>query len=128
MNWVGSSGEGPPSLMEQASLPEFGWLATQVLHVESICEVESRVWPGLQHELLSTAGISLEMALKVRVTHSLPLGRSCCVHYCSLSTMTSFYSSVTMLSYGILAASVKQQYVDHDSACCWVNILCVSTL
>ena len=54
-----------PSLMERQSWPEFGWLAAQVLHLESQMDEEIGLWPSLQQELLAYPGISPDAALKV---------------------------------------------------------------
>lgn len=62
---MGGGSPSQPSLMERASLPQFGWLATEVLQIEGAAEVESGIWPALQQELLSSSSIPLETAFKV---------------------------------------------------------------
>lgn len=64
LSLFGSGSVGQPSLMERASLPEFGWLATQILHVEGAVEMESGIWPSLQYDLLADPSVSVETALK----------------------------------------------------------------
>ena len=49
-------------------MPEFGWLAAQVLSVEDAIDQECGVWPALQQELLSNPTVSLEIAIKVSAT------------------------------------------------------------
>ncbi|KAK7484299.1 hypothetical protein BaRGS_00024424, partial [Batillaria attramentaria] len=64
LSLFGGGSGGQPSLMERASLPDFGWLAAQILHVESAVELESGVWPSVQHDLLANPSLSVEAALK----------------------------------------------------------------
>ncbi|XP_076447261.1 ectopic P granules protein 5 homolog [Babylonia areolata] len=82
LTWVGGGSASPPSLMERSSLPEFGWLATQILNVEDSLDQESGVWSALQHELLANPTLSLDTALKNVMTRLKPdyprtVGRLC---------------------------------------------------
>ena len=56
-----------PSLMERTSMPEFGWLAAQILSMEDALDQECGLWPALQQQLLANPSVSVETALKVSV-------------------------------------------------------------
>ncbi|KAL8604118.1 hypothetical protein ACOMHN_047330 [Nucella lapillus] len=82
LTWVGGGSNSGLSLMERASLPEFGWLAAQVLSVEDALDQDSGLWPALQHELLANPALSLDTALKTVLSRVKPecvrsVGRLC---------------------------------------------------
>ncbi|XP_070191920.1 ectopic P granules protein 5 homolog [Littorina saxatilis] len=72
LTWVGGGPSAALSLMERGSMPEFGWLATQILNMEDTNDQAAGVWPSLQHELLSNASVSVEGALKVVLSRLKP--------------------------------------------------------
>ncbi|XP_052280497.1 ectopic P granules protein 5 homolog [Dreissena polymorpha] len=63
LTWV-TSGIHLPSFMDKLSGGEFCWLAYIVLCLEGSYEVETRLWPALQEELLANPKAGTEQCLK----------------------------------------------------------------
>lgn len=64
MNWV-TSGVTLPSFLDKSSCSEFNWLTYMILWLEGNFEIDSKLWPTLQEEMLNNPKAGAEHCLKV---------------------------------------------------------------
>ncbi|WAR26073.1 EPG5-like protein [Mya arenaria] len=63
VNWV-TSGVTLPTYLDKSSCGEFSWLTYMILWVEGSFELETKLWPTIQEELLANPKAGTEQCLK----------------------------------------------------------------